>query len=209
MGQLTAILAKENDYLAIDSEDLHSAFNLFRMSKTWALFFSFGKKVRGDALGGSTHEKLRLALAVVPMGWTSAVTLIQAAIRHIAYSIAKIPRQGDINKDDPLPDVDDLTVLYLDNFDELPRLRKEIAESQQGSLSGKQLAGALRGTLQGGEILGRQRILRHAYDKSREFVDISFGLLSSDHVTNFSIRHWAGKAAFAATFRRPLLAIPP
>ena len=74
IGQLTAVLADPDSYM-------------FWMPKIWHPFFAFARKVRGDALGGSSSEQLRPALTVVPMGWTSAVTLIQAAIRHIAYSI--------------------------------------------------------------------------------------------------------------------------
>ena len=92
IGQLTALVAEKDSYLVLDSEDLQSAFNLFRMPLEWAPMFSFAQKVKGDALGGSAHTMLRPALRVVPMGWTSAVTLIQAAIRRIADVIAKIPR---------------------------------------------------------------------------------------------------------------------
>ena len=85
-------------------------------------------------------------------------------------------------------------MLYLDNFDELRHLRKEIAEDAAGAPSenhsrfisacemlglprnlGKQLSGALQGTLQGGEILGRENILRHAYDKTVELREQAWG----------------------------------
>ena len=64
-------------------------------------------------MGLSPRVEVRPGLTVVPMGWTSAVTLIQAAIRHISYEIARVPWLGD------LPSTDTHTVLYLDNFDEL------------------------------------------------------------------------------------------
>ena len=41
---------------------------------------------------------------------------------------------------------------------------------------GKQLSGALNATLQGGKILGREGIIRHAYDKSYELLDLGLGL---------------------------------
>ena len=47
IGQLAAVLAEKDSYLVLDSEDLHSAFNLFRMPPAWAPYFSFAKKVRG------------------------------------------------------------------------------------------------------------------------------------------------------------------
>ncbi|CAE7668538.1 unnamed protein product [Symbiodinium sp. CCMP2592] len=226
IGQLTAILADKDSYLVLDSEDLQSAFNLFRMPLQWAPFFSFAQKVRGDALGGSRHEKLRPALRVVPMGWTSAVTLVQAAIRHIAYKIAKIPPHGDVTMDQALPLSSSMTVLYLDNFDEIRHLKKEIAVEESGQPSpnhvkfieacealglprnqAKQLSGALSGTLQGGEILGREKIIRHAYERTVELISLGLALLSQQTLPEHGLRHWAGKAAFAAAFRRPLYSV--
>ena len=226
IGQLTAILAERDSYLVLDSEDLQSAFNLFRMPLEWAPMFSFAQKVRGDALGGSRTATLRPALRVVPMGWTSAVTLIQAAIRHIAYSIAKIPPHGDVTMDQELPSGGAMTVLYLDNYDEIRHLKKELAEKEAGEPSphhkkfieacntlglprneAKQLCGALSGTLQGGEILGESKILRHAYDKSVELLGLGLGLLTNGTLPEHGLRHWTGKAAFAAAFRRPMYSI--
>ena len=79
-------------------------------------------------------SKPRPALTVVPIGWTSVVTLIQAA-RHIAYSIAKVPSREDVRKDSVLPAEDSPTILHLDNFDEIRYLKKEIADSLDGSPS--------------------------------------------------------------------------
>ncbi|CAE7375548.1 unnamed protein product [Symbiodinium sp. CCMP2592] len=167
IGQLTAVMAEKDSYLVLDSEDLQSAFNLFRMPPRWAGFFAFAKKVRGDALGLSRDVEVRPGLTVVPMGWTSAVTLIQAAIRFIAY---------DIGKDRPIPESDARTVLYLDNFDEL---RRKPAQHRT----------------------------RHAYEKARELLDLGLGLLSMEMADEFCLRHWTGKAAFAAAFKRPMFSI--
>ncbi|CAE6967009.1 unnamed protein product [Symbiodinium sp. CCMP2592] len=221
-----AMVPSRDSYLVIDSEDLQSAFNLFRLPLAWAPFFGFAKKVRGDALGLSRHETVRPPLRVVPMGWTSAVTLIQAAIRHISYEIARIPPYGDVRKDQPLPAGDTHTVLYLDNFDEVRYLKEETAEKEAGQPSenhrrfitacellglprnlGKQLCGALSGTLQGGELLGREKILRHSYDKSVELFELSMALLTQELMSDYSLRHWTGKAAFAAAFRRPIYSV--
>ncbi|CAE7806385.1 unnamed protein product [Symbiodinium sp. CCMP2592] len=159
--QLPAVMAEKDSYLVLDSEDLQSAFNLFRMPPRWAGFFAFAKKVRGDALGLSRDVEVRPGLTVVLMGWTSAVTLIQAAIRFISYDIGKVPSLGDVR-----------------------HLKKEIAEGEERSW-GK----------------------RHAYEKSRELLDLGLGLLSMEMVDEFCLRHWTGKAAFAAAFKRPLFSI--
>ncbi|CAE7290874.1 unnamed protein product [Symbiodinium sp. CCMP2592] len=195
IGQLTARMVEKDSYLVLDSEDFQSTFNLFKMPLRWAGFFAFAKKVRGDALGLSRDAEVRSGLTVVLMVWTSVVTLIQAAIRFISYDIGKVPSLGDMRKDRPISETDAQTVLYYDNFDELRHLKKEI------------LSEALDGTLQGGEVLGKERILRHAYEKSRELTDMGLGLLSIEMKDEFCLRHWTGKAAFAAAFKRPMFSI--
>ena len=168
---------------------------------------------------------VRPALRVVPMGWTSAVFLIQATIRPISYEITRIPLHGDVSKDTPIPEGVDHTVLYLDNFDEIRYLHKEIAEEQRGKPSenhsrfisayemlglarnlGKQLSGVLGGTLQGRGLLDRENILR-SYEKTVELLELSLGLLSEEIVNEFILRHWTGKAAFAAAMWRPLYSV--
>lgn len=42
--------------------------------------------------------KVRPALTVVPMGWKSAVTLVQAAVRHIVFDLVKLPRTTSLEK---------------------------------------------------------------------------------------------------------------
>lgn len=71
----------------------------------------------------------------------------------------------------------------------------------------KQLIHAFSGAIQGGELDGRSGVLRLAPDKLRNFIAISLGLVCQRQVQEFQIRHWVGKAAFAATFRRPLFSI--
>ena len=84
------------------------------------------------------------------------------------------------------------TILYLDNFDEIRYLSKEIAEEQQGRPSenhvrlisacnmlglprswGKQLSGGLAGTLQGGVLQGREN--RVPDEKTVELLELSLG----------------------------------
>ncbi|CAE7679035.1 unnamed protein product [Symbiodinium sp. CCMP2456] len=131
--------------------------------------------------------------------------------------------------DQPLPDASSKTILYLDNFDEIRHLKKEIAGEEaevKGQVSenhgkfieacislglprneGKQLCGALSGTLQGGEVLGQEKVLRHAYEKTVELLSLGLGLLVNGTMPECFLRHWTGKAAFAAAFRRPMYSI--
>ena len=71
---------------------------------------------------------------------------------------------------------------------------------------GKQLSGALQGTLQG-EILGKDYMTRHASDKTAELLELGLGLPSMELTDELCLRHWSGKAAFAAAFRGPLFSV--
>lgn len=61
--------------------------------------------------------------------------------------------------------------------------------------------------IQGGELDGARGSIKVGRDKLKNFLAISVALLSLPSVTEFQIRHWIGKAAFIATFRRPLFSI--
>ena len=231
VGQLTGIVLEEDKDLYIHSEDFTSAFNLFRVPESWSPHFAFGKKVKASAFGGSPDAWVRPAMAVVPMGWHSAVTLVQAAVRHIVFNLARVPRMTSVEKGKPLPeagDGDSLTVVYLDNYDELKVMRKlcpddesEEAAQSEGQKNfnkvcdqlglqrnlGKQLVRAFSGAIQGGDLDGKSGVIKVAQDKLLNFLGISMALLLSPVWKEFPLRHWTGKAAFMAAFKRPLFAI--
>eukprot|EP00438_Fugacium_kawagutii_P016090 Skav230956 [mRNA] locus=scaffold3010:254098:259942:- [translate_table: standard] len=226
IGQLTGIILKEEDEIWLDSEDFTSAFNLFSVPDSWLPHFAFEKKVDASAFGGQRGIEVRPALSVIPMGWKSAVTLVQAAVRKIVFGMCKVPVETSVQKDQPLPSTRHLTVVYLDNFDELRRMRAfgeecdnpvpseahkkfiEVCDSLGLARNeGKQLVMALTGGIQGGELDGRTGVLRLAPDKLRNFIAISLGMMMSEQWKEFHIRHWVGKAAFVAAFKRPLFSI--
>eukprot|EP00438_Fugacium_kawagutii_P018783 Skav201312 [mRNA] locus=scaffold1490:109079:114118:- [translate_table: standard] len=66
---------------------------------------------------------------------------------------------------------------------------------------------SLTGGIQGGELDGHSGILRVAPDKLKNFIAISMCLLGSEVWREFAVRHWTGKAAFVAAFRRPLFSV--
>ena len=232
VGQLTGIVLEEDNDLYIHSEDFTSAFNLFRVPESWSAHFAFAKKVRASAFGGSPNVMVRPAMAVIPMGWHSAVTLVQAAVRHLVFNLAGVPRLfSSVEKGKALPESDagdSLTVVYLDNYDELRVMKRlfpgegeEAASQSEGQKKfnevcdrlklqrnlGKQLVMAFSGAIQGGELDGRSGVIRVAQDKLMNFIGISMALLLSPVWKELPLRHWTGKAAFVAAFKRPLFSV--
>ena len=47
IGQLTAVLAEKDSYLVVDSEDLQSAFNLFKLPMVWPLTSASQRRFAG------------------------------------------------------------------------------------------------------------------------------------------------------------------
>ena len=71
----------------------------------------------------------------------------------------------------------------------------------------KQLIMSLTGGIQGGELDGKTGTLRISKDKLKQCIAISLGMLHSGIWKEFHLRHWVGKAAFIAAFRRPLFSV--
>lgn len=227
IGTLSALMLEEDEVLYLDSEDLQSAFNLFSVPDNWLGFFSYSKKVDGKAFGLPAGKLVRPALAVVPMGWHSAVGIVQEAVRNLAFERGKVDIGTSVEKGRPIPDTKSLAVVYLDNFDEITVLKRVSEElDQEGEMTenhrkfievcdreglprnlGKQLIRAMSGAMQGGEFDGDRGVLKVGNDKFKSFVKMSLGLLGSPKWSEFSLRHWTGKAAFCCAFRRVLFSL--
>lgn len=166
---------------------------------------------------------MRPALAVIPMGWHSAVGLVQEAVRTLVFDRAGVPKALSVEKGKPLPASDSKAIVYLDNFDEVHLVNKlaedfskegeEMSEFHRKFVevcdtdglprnAGKQLIHAYAGGLQGGLLDGIRGVLKAAPDKLQNFLKISLALLAGKKWTEYHLRHWAGKAAFIAAFRR-------
>eukprot|EP00438_Fugacium_kawagutii_P035175 Skav225826 [mRNA] locus=scaffold2516:55037:59475:- [translate_table: standard] len=227
IGQLTGLMLEESESLYLESEDLQSAFNLFSIPEKWYGYFSYSKKVDQSAFGLPAGKMIRPCLSVVPMGWHSAVALVQEAVRDLVFNRAGVPRSLSTEKGKPLPASKTLAVVYLDNFDEIQIINSlDVDLSQEGQEMsenhksfnrvcdeaglprnlGKQLVHAFSGGMQGGHFDGLRGILKVGPDKLRNYLGLSLCLLSKKQWGESHLRHWTGKTAFLATFKRSLFA---
>ena len=226
LGQLTLLEQTENETYLVDSEDFSSCFNLFKLPPVWFPYMCFEKTVDGKIFGLTPGEHVYPAMSVVPMGWINSVTVIQSVVRSLVFQGADIPEDSEVTKVKRLPKCDDLTVIYLDSYDELRRLDKQCAEVLQGGTSerhdrftdlcaqkglplneGKRLVGATKGTLQGGLLNGEKGWYQLASDKQVDLIGLCCSLLGHEVWKEFELRHFIGKATFGMCFRRPLLSI--
>lgn len=84
--------------LWIDSEDMESCFNLFRMPKAWRGMFAFSKKVPRSVVGDPPGESMYVAIQTMPMGWVGAVDVMQEMARHLVYGTCGAPIGTKVHK---------------------------------------------------------------------------------------------------------------
>lgn len=226
LGQLTLLEQEDDEVWLVDSEDFTSCYNLFRLPRAWHKYMCFEKTVDAKLFGGPSGKQVHPAMAVLPMGWLNAVSVAQSVVRSLVFVESEVPEDSEISKLKAIPQSDDLSVIYLDSFDELRRLDRQCAEVLQGSTSerhgkflkmcqekdlplneGKRLVAAYRGTLQGGELQGDLGWYKLAGDKQVGLVALGSTLLALDLWREQDLRHYVGKAVFAMCFRRPLLSV--
>lgn len=223
VGQVNLVHVPDECEVVIDSEDMASAFNLFKMPVGWRGLFVYEKKVPAECLGLEGKEPTFVALRTVPMGWISAVGVVQAAIRHLAFKVAKLPESAEVQKHKELP-ADDKFLLYLDSVDQLRIVSKTMAKVVQGEASeehrrfkeacqqkglptnsAKELAGSLMGSLQGGELLSEAGVFTLQRSKLQMNLGFVAYLLSKQEWDPNSLAGVVGRLVFAAAFRRPIL----
>ena len=226
LGQLTLLGLEDDETMLVDSEDFCSCFNLFTLPPAWRSMMCFNLTVDAKLMGGTPGHMVYPAMGVVPMGWINAVTVIQSVVRTLVFQGAQVPESSEVAKIKQMPDTDDLTIIYLDSYDELRKLDLQCAEVLEGKPSSrhirfqqiceekglplntaKKLVGATRGTLQGGLLDGRKGWYKLAPDKQVDLVSLCLGLVTTPSWREFQVRHVIGKATFGMCFRRPLLSV--
>ena len=225
VGQVHLIQVPEESEIIIDSEDMASAFNLFKMPIGWRGMFVYEKKVPASCLGLPGEEPTYVALRTVPMGWVSAVGTVQAAIRHLAFTEAKLPLQSEVQKWQKMPEGSHLFV-YLDSVDQLQVVSRTMAAILKGSESreharfreacekkglptnaSKMLAGAMSGSLQGGEVVSEAGVFQLQGEKMRMNIAAALHLLGQEEWSPNEAAGVLGRLVFAAAFRRPILSM--
>ena len=224
LGQMAMLEIDEDEEVLIDSEDLTSCFNLFRLPQQWVGFNAFAKQVSAAVFGGPASEMVYVGMRVVPMGWINSVALMQTVVRSLVFGMSRVPETSEVSKLKWFPDDDSVSVVYLDSYDEVRKVSAGYREVLQGQPShrhqrfvntcnelelplnqGKRLVGAVHGSLQGGDIDGVTGTFEAAHDKKVDIMGLGAALLGVGAATEFELRHFVGKAIFAMAVRRPAM----
>lgn len=226
LGQMSMREVDEDEEVLVDSEDLTSCFNLFKLPPQWSGFAAFNKRVRASLSGGPASELVYVGMSVVPMGWINSVALMQTVVRTLVFGISQVPESSELPKLKWYPEDDSVSVVYLDSYDELRKVKAGYRAVLEGVVphrhqrfvntcnelqlplnEGKKVVGAVHGLLQGGDFDGELGIFESSHDKKLNVMGLGAALMGTGSATEFELRHFIGKAIFSMSFRRPLLAL--
>ena len=125
-----------------------SAFYLFALPEEWSRLMCFSGKVSWRALGYDRDGQVYVGATVLPMGWASAVGVLQHAHRNLALRSPLTGGAGllgrcEIRRDSIFPDLEveseeKLWSLYLDDRNLLEILEEKVAKEMEGKTADEQ-----------------------------------------------------------------------
>ena len=224
---------QEGSSLLVSGEDLTAAFYLFRLPPQWAEFMVLEKEVPWEVFSPGKAGKTFVGISVLPMGWNSAVGIMQAAHRQIALRAPRLGGAGleqlaEIRRDSVFPDLEEtpLWTIYLDDT----TIIESVATTVQKSLEGKPAAEQeklrrayqwwgiptnaskalerCKKTERPGAILdGEKGVLRTSNKRALDLISLGSWLRSKGNVDKKALQIYAGKAVHILQFRRCLLSV--
>ena len=228
--QYLSLVLEGDEKAVLFQSDMSSAFYLFKIPPQWMRFLCFGISFSREALGiGSGREKLYLACNVIPMGWASAVSIMQEIADRLT-ALAKLPVESKVRRLSPLP-VWMVQVLglvreqdkawyhvYLDNFCAMGKtttgtseqgflLHKSLEEAWNTSgvlsSSSKRVSGASVGQELGGHFDGNQGVLGPSGERLIRLIQSSLMAIGTPRLKKKWIQVVAGRWVHVMSFRRP------
>ena len=91
-----------DEKVAFFQSDMTSAFYLFRIPPCWHPMMTFNIGFIGPQLGISSSGIFRPCRSVIPMGWSSAVSLMQEIAERLT-TLAKLPSGHRVRRTAPIP----------------------------------------------------------------------------------------------------------
>ena len=144
---LQHVVLPEGKVLRLSADDLCAAFYLFSLPPGWSKMMCFSTQVPWEALGISRPGSVWIGARVLPMGWSSAVGVLQHAHRRLALRSplnngAGLLGKCEIRRDALFPDMEEedaLWSLYLDDTNLLEVMSERVAKELEGKPSEEQL----------------------------------------------------------------------
>lgn len=226
---LSLVLDREESVLLFQS-DMSSAFYLFAIPPAWSPYLCFNISMKGEQIGKSPGSIYYLACGVIPMGWSSAVSIMQEIADRLAV-IGRLPEDHQVKRNVPLPPwlVNSLADqreqgrswfhVYLDNFcamgkstgsshrKETESLHKQIEESWYNSgvlsSSSKRVVAASRAVELGAEINGVEGTLGPSSERLTKLIQSTLSVIAKWKLNRKWVQVLAGRWVHILAFRRP------
>ena len=220
----------QEEVCLVSSEDVRCFFYLFETPKSWHRFMGFNKELSQSLLPKELKgRRCVLAAKVLPMGFANSVSIAQHVHRNIVSWANKlcappVGGEGEIRKDLGFPSTSSRYRIYLDNFDQLEVLDKDLAETIKGTPSSqilalrqtyetmevprhpkKAVARSLRAEVQGALVLGDKGIALPKPQKLLQYMRLAMELLVRGECTLRELQVVCGGFVYFTGFRRPLL----
>ena len=228
---MQSYLLEDGDLLMMSSEDIRCFFYLFEIPKSWHAFMSFGKEVPQSLLPQGSSGVFYLASRVLPMGFLNSVTIAQHVHRRIArlslHALQpKTGPQAELRKDRPMTSCKWSYRVYLDNFDALERVDRQLALSIRGEVSPevealrlgyeawglprhpkKAVSQATEAEIQGALVDGVKGRVRPRPVKVLKYVELAWQLLQEGQANQKQLQVVCGGFVYCCMFRRALLGL--
>ena len=100
--QYLSLVLEQGEILQISQADMTAAFYLFGLPMRWMRYLCFNLKFSGAEIGKEKNKEFYLACGVLPMGWASAVSVMQEVSEGLLLH-GGLPRNPQIRRTKPLP----------------------------------------------------------------------------------------------------------
>ena len=223
---MTPLNLMPDEDLIVSSEDVRCFFYIFKIPLAWHRYMAFNRPLP-PSLCGARAGTWYPCSAVLPMGFKNSVALAQHVHRYIlrrALQTVPLGGEGELRKDRTFPSCPSMFRVYLDNFDELRKVSKQLAETVEGKVSPliaglreeylrlgvprhpkKGVASQRKAEVQGAIIDGEQGLAFPKPEKVLKYMQLSRLLLQQKMCTQKQAQVVAGGLVYLCLFRRPLL----
>ena len=228
--QYLSLVLEQDEKMLLYQSDMSSAFYLFKIPLAWRKFMTFNLKLTRESLGLGGSGLVYLCCAVIPMGWSSAVSITQEIADRLTV-IGRLPENHQVRRTFPLPSwILDASItadregcawfhVYLDNFcamekrwlEEGPGLAQDFHEMLErawdrcGVLSSakKRVSGAVDAQELGGEMKGVVGTLGPSSERLVRLIQSTVLVVSKRFLKKKWVQVVAGRWVHIMSFRRP------
>ena len=227
--QYLSLVLDLDEEVRLFQSDMSSAFYLFALPPQWSRFLCFNLRFDGADIGMTPGQYFYLGCGVIPMGWSSAVSIMQEIADRLTV-IGRLPDDHKVRRDYPLPPwlVDTLREsksrgsswfhVYLDNFCSMEKIgdgtpqdsgwlhsliEKSWESSGVLSSSGKRVVSAGSAVELGAEVNGIEGTLGPTSERLLKLIQSTLSVIRKCKLNRKWIQVIAGRWVHILAFRRP------